>query len=313
MNDNFNIIMDTAIKRCEGKFTDTESQKIQFNLIYPFTTENIAGYINEFDLKNKSLLTVGSSGDQAINAIFNGCKDISVLDINPYTKFYYYLKVASILSLNLNEFMRFLRFKSYPNTFQDNKDIFNKESYNKLKSTLRSLDYESYLFWNELFNKFNPIIIRNNLFSTDENIDRIVSNCNLYLQDSIKYENTKNKIKNINPNFINGDLFKINLQKKYDSIWLSNIGTYLKEDLIKTMTDKVTKSLNTNGNILISYLYKTNIDTKYKDHWALIYDLEKTFKILAKYNPFLISFIGIDGLKFKEPNMKDSILVYSKH
>ena len=40
----------------------------RFKLIYKFTTENISGYIKEFDFKNKSLLTVGSSGDQVINA-----------------------------------------------------------------------------------------------------------------------------------------------------------------------------------------------------------------------------------------------------
>lgn len=46
--------------------------------IYPFTTENIAGYINEFELKDKSLLTVGSSGDQVINAALYDCQDITL-------------------------------------------------------------------------------------------------------------------------------------------------------------------------------------------------------------------------------------------
>ena len=35
----------------------------RFKLIYKFTTENISGYIKEFDFKKKSLLTVGSSVD----------------------------------------------------------------------------------------------------------------------------------------------------------------------------------------------------------------------------------------------------------
>ena len=58
-----------------------------FNKLYSFTTENIKDYISSFDLNNKSLLTVGSSADQAINAILNGCKDVTIMDINPFVKY----------------------------------------------------------------------------------------------------------------------------------------------------------------------------------------------------------------------------------
>ena len=104
--------------------------------IYPFTTENIAGYIDNFDLKDKSLLTVGSSGDQVLNAILKCCRDITVIDINPYTKFYYYLKVAGILNFNLNEFKSFFRYKEYPNVFVDNEKVFSLDLYQKLKDLL---------------------------------------------------------------------------------------------------------------------------------------------------------------------------------
>ena len=52
-----------------------------FDKMYPFTTENISGYIDNFDLEGKSLLTVGSSCDQIYNASLKGCKDITILDI----------------------------------------------------------------------------------------------------------------------------------------------------------------------------------------------------------------------------------------
>lgn len=304
--------MDFAIKHCEGIYVDDGANKNNFYLIYPFTTENISGYINEFDLIDKSLLTVGSSGDQAINAILFGCKNITVLDINPYTKFYYYLKIASILCLNLEEFMSFFKYKDYPNVFKDNKNVFNKNSYNKLKSTLRLLDYESYLFWDELFNSFNHVDIRNNLFSQDEDRTNVIIGCNPYLQSEILYESLRNKLKNIIPTFLNDDLFKIDLKSKYDNIWLSNIGTYLSRDNIKLMTEKMSQLLNLEGNLLISYLYNTTIDTKYKEGWSIIYDLKKIFNYLSEYNPFLISFMGVDGIKFQDDNIKDSVLVYHK-
>ena len=308
----FNIILDNAIKRCEGLIIYDQAFNKGFSDIYPFATENISGYIDKFDLKDKSLLTVGSSGDQVINAIFLGCQEITLLDINPYIKFYYYLKVASILNLNLDEFMLFLRYKRYPTTFKDNKDVFNKDLYNKIKMTLRSLDYESYLFWDELFQSFDPITIRNNLFSSDEDNNTIIKKSNPYLLNNFTYEQTKIKIKTINPTFINEDIFKINLQRKYDNIWLSNIGTYLSRHFIKIMTDKFSNLLNDDGKLLISYLYKTTKDTKYQKDWSLIYDLEKTFNVLKEYQPDLISFIGIDGLKFDDDNSKDAILVYRK-
>ena len=66
----------TAKERCEGNTIIDEASMNGFEEIYPFTTENIAGYIDYFDLQDKSLLTVGSSGDQIINAAFKGAKDI---------------------------------------------------------------------------------------------------------------------------------------------------------------------------------------------------------------------------------------------
>ena len=68
-----------------------------------FANENIKGYIKRFPLEDKKLLTVGSSADTVINASLYGCKDITLYDICPYVKYYYDLKIASLLSLNYNQ------------------------------------------------------------------------------------------------------------------------------------------------------------------------------------------------------------------
>lgn len=112
-----NVILDKAIKACNDEIFN-----YGFDDIYPFTTENINGYLDLFNLNKKSLLTVGSSGDQVINAILNGCIDITLLDKNPYSKYYYYLKVACLLSLNLDEFMNYLRYNDYPTVFKYNRN-----------------------------------------------------------------------------------------------------------------------------------------------------------------------------------------------
>ena len=104
-----------------------------FDKIYPFTTENISGYINQFDLENKSFLTVGSSCDQVINASLKGCKDITLLDICPYTQDYYYLKTTAIEELDYDDFLKFLCHKGYYGVLLDNFNALNKKSFSKLK------------------------------------------------------------------------------------------------------------------------------------------------------------------------------------
>ncbi len=101
--DSFEVILYKAMSTCEGNFKCLTD----YSRLYTFTTENINGYIENFDLKNKSLLTVGSSGDQILNAFFYGARDITLYDINEYAKFYVYLKVAAILSLSYVEFQEF--------------------------------------------------------------------------------------------------------------------------------------------------------------------------------------------------------------
>ena len=67
-----------------------------FDKVYPFTTEKIAGYMEHMDVKDKSVLTVGSSMDQALNACLYGSKDITVMDISNKTQEYMYHKLNLI-------------------------------------------------------------------------------------------------------------------------------------------------------------------------------------------------------------------------
>ena len=302
----------TAKERCEGNIILDEASMNGFEEIYPFTTENIAGYIDYFDLQDKSLLTVGSSGDQIINATFKGAKDITLLDINPYAKYYYYLKAAGILELNPTDFNEFFRYNDYPKVFKYNKKVFDKASYKKLKSTLKSLDNDSYLFWDELFDMYQPDYIRFSLFSNDEYGTSVLSKSNLYLQSENTYDETKTKLKELRPEFINEDIFKSNLTKNYDNIWLSNIACYLYQDKIKGMTDKFADKLAVDGKLLISYLYSIDMNTEYDDDWSPIYDLKNDLELLKEYSPIFHFFKGVNGIKHNDDDIKDSVLIYQK-
>ncbi|HIT22093.1 MAG TPA: DUF3419 family protein [Candidatus Scybalousia intestinigallinarum] len=308
--DSFETLLANAIKRCEK--LHVEMFEKDFSLLYPFTTENISGYINLFNLDK--LLTVGSSGDQVLNAIMGGARTIDVLDVNPYTKYYYYLKVACLLELELSEFLSFLRYKDYFKVFKDNRDAFSLPLYHKVKGTLRLLDYESYLFWDELLQNFSPLTVRKDLFYFDENRTQVIRNCNSYLMNEDAYLKLKKRVLNVVPRFIHGNVFSCSLEDQYTAIWLSNIGTYFSRHFVKKMTDQMSKYLLDDGKLLISYLYQTTKDTQYQEGWQLIYDLEKTFQILEDYQEHLslVSFLGVVGLKFQDESKKDSVLIYQK-
>lgn len=313
MNNCFDNVLSTAILKCEGMFgLESDKKRRGFNSLYSFTTENINGYIDLFDLKNKKLLTVGSSGDQVINASLKGCNDITVVDICAYTKFYFYLKKAAIMILSYDEFINFFCYDDFPVTFKKNKNVFNKESFEKLKQTLRLLDYESYLFWDDIFQMFEPLQIRETLFNSDEPKYKVLKYMSLYLKDEETYNKTKNIISRINPIFIINDIFNAKLNNTYDNIFLSNIGQYITPEEMKSLIEKLDNNLNEEGKMLMCYLYKTKKDTKYNEDWAKVYDLENNYKLYGKYISLFESFIGTKGILFEDEEMKDSVMIYKK-
>lgn len=304
MNKELEEALYTAKERCKGNTIIDEEYIWDFEDIFPFTTENIAGYIDYFDLENKSLLTVGSSGDQIINAAFKGAKDVTLLDINPYAKYYYYLKKAGMLELDFTKFKEFFRYNNYSETYRTNVEMFNKASYEKIKGTLKSLDADSYLFWDELFANFSPYDVREHLFSGAENPCFVLKENNLYLHNESDYYRTKAKMKNLEEKFITENILTVNLDRNFDNIWLSNIIYFLEEDELKQVTDKFSHNLNDDGQLMIGYLYNVS---KYNTD-----KLNNSLKLLKDYSPFFHSFKGINGIKYKDNYHKDTVLIYQK-
>lgn len=245
------------IKDIEGYLNNNKKHNIFFDL-YSFSNENISGYISYFDLKNKSLLTVGSSCDQAINAFLEGCEDITICDVCPLTKYYYYLKLAAILSLKREELLKFLCETNY--NIENNPYLFNKETFNKIKTTLMSLDYDSYYLWDYLISMYNKYELER-LFRRDINVKDSIINCNNYLKSENNYKKLKKIINNITVNFINGNVINEEYNRTFDNIWLSNVAHYLKgEEVIKLFFNNE-KALNEEGKMLLCYFWNniTNI------------------------------------------------------
>ena len=271
--------------------------------IYPFATESIANYIKYFNLKGKSLLTVGSSGDQVINAALYGCKDITLFDMVPDAIYYYYLKVAGLISLSMDEFLKFFRYYDFDGSAR-NLRVFNKESYEKLRDTLRLLNYESFLYFDEFFSNFSGDTIRRNFFKGDENSNTIIKRINPYLSSNIDYENAKEKVKKIDLKFICKNILDIDSEKTYDNIWLSNVADYLRtheQEMI--MTDKTYKCLNQGGKLLLSYNFSIS---KEREKERELYK-----SLLQLYGKSLVKVYDFPSVPF--PNFeKDNVLILKK-
>ena len=280
--------------------------------IYPFTTEMISGYLKFFKLKNKSLLTVGSSGDQVINAIIKGANDITLLDWQPYARYYYFLKIASMLSLDMDDFLLFLRYENYRKVFHTNMKVFQRKVFNKVKPTLKELDYDSYAFWDMIFKETETWKLRMAMFDrADEGREETLAKANLYMRDEKHYILTKKKITSVIPKFIVDDVYKVELNRTYDNIWLSNIGTYATDiQIFKGMVDKMANHLTDDGRLLLCYLYNTPKFSKHLKGEKSIYDLKGMRELFSEYD---IRYRGFENfyLSWRRED-KDAILIYKK-
>ena len=275
------------IREVENHLNNEKEYNSFFN-IYSFTNENISSYIPFFDLKNKSLLTVGSSCDQVLNASYSGCEDITVCDVCSLTKYYYYLKLASLLELNRDEFLKFLC-ETY-NGIEKNPYLLNKRTFNKIKNTLRNLDYDSYYLWIYLLSNYD-INKLEKIFRNDINIKKDIIYCNEYLKSDKNFKHLKSLIMNTKVNFINGNVVNEKYDRLFDNIWLSNVAHYLTNDEINNMFLNNEKALSINGKMLLCYLWN------------------KEIYFNKELNKYITERIILPGSNIHEDN---SILIYKK-
>ena len=298
-----------ASSTCDGSFRYIS----EFSKIYPFTTENIAGYIDYFDFDDKSLLTVGSSGDQILNAFYNGARDITLFDINEYAKYYVYLKIAAILSLSYKEFKAFF-FRHGLTPFVRNHHMFSPELYEKIKGNLRLLDYESFLFFDELFSLYEPTKIRERMFDDDEDRNVVIKGMNKYLKDEESYNKLQTIIRKISFRYINGNIFEEDVNGKFDNIFLSNLCTVANLEQLKSLLQKLDRNnLNNGGSIQLGYLWNASFDSEeYKTDWKEIYKMPIAKEYLKDFITEAHQIPGPRDILWDDPTKKDLVLIYRK-
>lgn len=238
--------------------------------VYKFTNENISSYYDLLNLKDKNILTVCSSGDHVLEAILKDVKKVDCFDISIFTKYFMNLKLASVLTLDYIEFFNYLLNKT-------NIRIFAYEIYIKIRPVLKQIDFDSLIFWDNLYsNKRGFEIFASNLFMHiyidisifQEQKTSYLNKEQYYVlkQKLEKYLSLNNKI-----NFEQLDIKALSKKYKeqYDLIFLSNIASYM-EDIYRTnpetkfynlITKEMKNLLTKNGLIGVAYLY-SNVTLK---------------------------------------------------
>lgn len=237
-------------------------QKNPFNSngpVYAFANEALNQYMNNYDFKGRSVLASLGSGDFALNAYLLGATEVETFDINQYTYYFYQLKKALIMKYNYEDFCNLIR---------NPQNIFKEFSEFK-----QFLDSESIAFFEHLLEIYKGDVVallnkvyidkigeakhqwnESNTFDTTEEFFLIAQYKNYYLQSGENYNRLKEQLsKHLNDKFYFENLYEFTPQKKYDIVYLSNIGDYSKneEEFKEFVAQLREKVLNENGIIIV--------------------------------------------------------------
>ena len=204
--------------------------------------------LNKYFKDKLDLLTVISSSDQLLNAILMGTVNIDAFDISNFPKYYMYLKLGALASLDRSDYLDFF----YNATGDSEK--YDDMYFDAIKNNLPS-DIES--FWTSLINFYDwPDITFSSLFSGEVVSENTAVLKNIYLEKE-NYSKMKDLIKNVNINTFEGDILTLvdKLDNKYDVVYLSNIMNYVAKDKYKEMLSKL--NLKDNA-IALTYIYDYN-------------------------------------------------------
>ena len=280
----------------------TEKSKLtrlqeEFRTVYPFTTENIAGYMEDLDLNNKRIITVTGSTDHIINAIARGATDITTFDINPLAKYYMDLRLAAIKALS----------------YHDYKGTFLYRELNLKPGQVKRLDMpdESKDFWLTKLAQCNNdwLAVRklSSLFNSEIIDLKMVQKCNLYFDEYV-YEEIRKKLSDVSINFIQTNLADINLDKQYDYMFLSNISDYAdcmyKRNRREEYANLIKRFQEYVQNIYFAYLYTiTKTDLEGYEN-----DLDVYKRILGDFQMLLFD----NSSSSDSSEYKDGVLVLTR-
>ena len=186
----------------KGKQVDNYSK------IYFASNEKLDKIFSNVDIKDKNVLTVLGSGDQAFHLYNRGARHVDVFDKNKLTLFYYYLRRWVIQYLNA----------FYPET--NLRNIYIKKLLKKVEPrTIEELD--AYNYWSEYINFFEA-------FNTEK---LLLKSFNYSSNEISDLSIIKRKIEEDDFSFYDFDISgDISLDRKYDIIYKSNVSDHISKE-----------------------------------------------------------------------------------
>ena len=265
--------------------------------IYKTTNENInhEPYIDALRNRRRVLSIIGS-GDQIINAILFGAKNIVGIDISSFPKYFLSLKLAAIKTLKK---------EAYLNYFYGEQDVaFNLDLYELIRN---ELDEESRLFWDCQYNSFEPNKIYNSKLFSSFGSKKLAIRHNPFLKDN-NFNELRKKIDSSSIELLNGNMFDVNKNNydNFDLIILSNIINYVNSFFNDRLTaqefeQKMTDSMNkykeylknlplNNGGIALTYNINFGYDIKkhFSEKEYKVYDVNEESEIYRIKNEIII-------------------------
>lgn len=200
--------------------------------IYMLTNEVLDDYKIDC-LEEKKVLTVTSSADHILFSVLKGATNITSFDINEFTKIYCNLKISMIKKFEYDDFLKKLTLLSDVSNDKEKSAV--DVSTKILANLFEELNKDEIEFWNlyfEYFRNYKSILLK----LIDKNIDKSPFNT------KEKYYEIKNKLNNVNINYIDSDIsdIKEKTNDKFDVIFLSNILDYVHGyNNIKNVIDSV--------------------------------------------------------------------------
>ena len=281
-------------------------------LMNAFTIENLGGYLKYMNLEDKKVLTINSCGDDLLNSAFFGAKDLTLCNPNIYAKYYLYLKIAGLLSLSYNEYCWF--FLKHNMNMHINNRMFSKKLFKKIGPVLKVINEEAFIYFEDLFDIFSPKEVRDICFIDSNYHNKALKNFNIYLRNENTYNKLRDMIEKTNLHFIDRSIINTNLDSKYDSMLLSAICEELTLKKFLSLIKKLNNNLNTDGMIMLAYLWNNNIYTpEYADVWKKIYNNPESNKYLKKYITDVYEVSGYINYLWENNKRDDKVLVYRKN
>jgi len=241
--------------------------------IYPFTNENLDGYMPELCKNAKSALTVSASGDQTITASMNGVNDIWAFDYVKNELFWTELKLRAMENFNQNDFRDFFQHKR---KFLD-VDMFN--------SFADKLDANCGDFWKKQYKVHGKEIAQMEGFVSlrTETADDMLGNVP-YLKSDDTYKRARESLNELDLTLLHSNvagLPKLVGDKKFDVCFLSNIAMHYPQDYKETFKSDFAPLFRNAKKIQTDYHWNTDTDwvesRKSKDYKIRGYNTEIKF------------------------------------